>query len=352
MKGILLNLLHASGAFAPCRWAHRHQAMILTYHRFGERETGAGISARAFAEQLDYLAAHYTLVSLSQMAMWLTGSKPLPSRMAAITIDDGYHDTYDIAFPLLRKHRVPATVFVVSDFVSGRIWLWTDKSRYLTERAGCQRLALTLEGQVLEIDLSSNAARRAAPEKINARLKILPEDARDAALQRLAAKLSVPLPEHPPAKFASIRWDQAREMAANGVEIGSHTVTHPILPHLSEERLRQELHQSKAQIETELRRTVETFCYPNGNFDLRVLREVAQAGYQCAVTTKAGWNGWPGNPLALRRIHGEYDLAHFVQTTSGFEQAKNRWRHYIGSSARKRMPGAGTDNAGEGLMAS
>ena len=66
MKGSVLNLLRITGAFAPFRWAHRHQALIVTYHRFSEREGGARISARAFAEQVKYLAAHYTLVPLSQ----------------------------------------------------------------------------------------------------------------------------------------------------------------------------------------------------------------------------------------------------------------------------------------------
>jgi peptidoglycan/xylan/chitin deacetylase (PgdA/CDA1 family) len=347
MKDILLNLLQVSGAFAACRWAYRRQALILTYHRLSEREDGVRISARAFSEQLEYLSAHYTLVPLSQMTMRLTGSQPIPSRMAAITIDDGYQDAYDIAFPLLRKYRAPATVFVVSDFVEGRIWLWTDKARYLTERATVGQQTVTIANHSVEIDLSRTTTRVAAARKINAALKTLPEEARDAALARLAGELNVPLPEQPPAEFGSIRWEQAREMAANGVEIGSHTATHPILPRLSDERLRQEMRQSKDHIETELRRKVETFCYPNGDSDSRVRREIERAGYGCAVTTDAGWNDEQSDPLALRRIHGEYDLAHFAQSTSGFELAKTRWRRW-----RRPVGEVAGDTASKELAAS
>lgn len=336
MKGKLLNLLHAAGAFAPCRWVHRRQALILNYHRFCEREDGVRVSARAFAEQLEYLSAHYTLVPLSQMAMSLAGSRPIPARMAAITIDDGYHDAYDIAFPLLRKHRAPATVFVVSDFVEGRIWLWTDKARYLIARTSGQPRTITIEERALDVDLSSDAGRLAAAVKINTALKVLSEEARDAAIHRLAGELNVFLPDQPPVEFSSISWQQAREMAANGVEIGSHTVTHPILPGLSDERLRQELHQSKACIEAKLGRKAETFCYPNGNYDLWTRREAERAGYSCAVTTEAGWNDGQSDPLALCRIYGEYDMAHFVQSTSGFEQMKNRWRHRLSPSRASR----------------
>src|SRR5215510_2506872 len=134
MKGSVLNLLRRSGAFAPFRWAHRGQALILTYHRFSEGGDGERISARVFSEQVKYLAAHYTLVPLSQLADCLR-RREIPPSLAAITIDDGYRDAYEIAFPILRKHCAPATVFVVTEFVEGTTWLWTDKARYLTARA-------------------------------------------------------------------------------------------------------------------------------------------------------------------------------------------------------------------------
>src|SRR5215475_8530252 len=116
MKRTILNLLRITGAFAPFRWAHRRQALIITYHRFSESEGGARISARSFAEQMKYLAAHYTLVPLSRLGDCLQ-RREIPPRLAAITIDDGYRDAYEIAFPILRKHCAPATVFVVTEFV-------------------------------------------------------------------------------------------------------------------------------------------------------------------------------------------------------------------------------------------
>src|SRR5689334_14152308 len=103
MKEAALNLLRITGSFAPFRWAHRGRALIITYHRFSEREGGARISARAFAEQVKYLAAHYILAPLSQLADCLR-RREIPPGLAAITIDDGYRDAYEIAFPILRKH--------------------------------------------------------------------------------------------------------------------------------------------------------------------------------------------------------------------------------------------------------
>jgi peptidoglycan/xylan/chitin deacetylase (PgdA/CDA1 family) len=291
--------------------------LIITYHRFSEREGGARISARALAEQVKYLAARYTLVPLSRLADCLRKRK-LPPRLAAITIDDGYRDAYEIAFPILRKHCAPATVFVVTEFVEGTTWLWTDKPRYLTASAAGQSVDIGIGGRNLRLELNGAASRAVAAGLINAALKPLSEEARDALIERLAFELGVKLPERPPAEYGAINWRQAREMADAGFEIGSHTLTHPILTGLGDARLRKEIAQSRDRIQNAIGRKVETFCYPNGDYDLRTQREVARAGYHLAVTTDVGLNNGRNDPLALRRIHGEYDLARFAKNTSGF----------------------------------
>ena len=320
MKRSILNLLQCAGAFAPFRWANRRQVLIITYHRIGEGEGGPRISARAFAEQARYLAAHYTLVPLSRLAECLQRRR-VPPRLAAITIDDGYRDAYEIAFPILRKYRAPATVFVVTEFVDGTAWLWTDKPRYLTALAAPQSFEIGVGARTLRLELNGGASRAVAAALINAGLKPLPEEDRNASIERLAFDLRVKLPERPPAAYSAINWGQAREMSDAGVEIGSHTLTHPILTGLGDERLREEVVYSRDRLQTALGRKVETFCYPNGDYDQRAQREVDRAGYQCAVTTEVGLNNERNDPLALRRVHGEYDLARFVKNTSGFAQA-------------------------------
>jgi peptidoglycan/xylan/chitin deacetylase (PgdA/CDA1 family) len=115
-------------------------------------------------------------------------------------------------------------------------------------------------------------------------------------------------------------------MYANGVEIGSHTLTHPILTNVGDDRLRRELRDSKLQLEEVLGHQVDQFCYPNGDNDDRVQSEVTRAGYRAAVTVVNGLNQRGDDPLSLRRVHTERDFAHFLQSTSGFEQLKKRLR--------------------------
>ncbi len=328
IKQSLLNLMRVSGAFDLMRFISRRRALILTYHRFsadGDGDDGK-TPARQFAEQLEFLTAHYDVVPLSQMVERITTRAPLPARLAAITIDDGYSDAYEVAFPLLRRYGVSASLFVVTEFADRRAWIWTDKARFLTRQAAPQRLAMRIGEIEARLELNGATSRRDASERVNSIIKRLPDESKEEALERLYHSLGVAMPQTPPEEFSSVTWDQAREMYANGVEIGSHTVTHPILTNVDDERLRRELRDSKSRLEEVLGHRSDLFCYPNGDNDERVRREVARAGYQAAVTVVNGLNRNGDDPLALRRVHTERDFAHFLQSASGFEQLKNRLR--------------------------
>jgi len=91
---------------------------VLCYHRFGSKPSKLTVTPAAFAAQMDYLARNgYHVIPLSQLNDFLEGKEPLPKKSVIITIDDGYRSTYDIAYPILKKHGFPATVYLYSDFV-------------------------------------------------------------------------------------------------------------------------------------------------------------------------------------------------------------------------------------------
>ncbi|HET9530422.1 MAG TPA: polysaccharide deacetylase family protein [Blastocatellia bacterium] len=326
MKQALLNLMQRTGAFAPFRLANRSRALILTYHRFGEDEAGLKTPPAVFEAQLQYLSARYRVVPLSSIAEALIEGRGVPAGVAAITIDDGYDDAYEIAFPLLRKYNLPATLFVVTGFVDNARWVWTDKMRFLAFKTEAPLLETVIGGRKVEARLGDRASRLQAAARANSLIKRLPDESKDEVIDRIALSLGVELPAAPPPEYRPVTWEQAREMDSSGLEVASHTVSHPILTNAADEQLARELSESKARLEGMLGHQVGSFCYPNGGHDGRVRRAVERAGYRCAVTTLPGFNDRQSDPLALRRIHTESDLAHFVQSTSGFEEFKNRIR--------------------------
>jgi peptidoglycan/xylan/chitin deacetylase (PgdA/CDA1 family) len=326
MKTVVGNVLRRVGAFTPFRLANRNKALILMYHRFTEHEDDNATSRGAFESHLRYLKAHYRLVPLSQIAGYLRAGGSLPPRLAAITIDDGYQDAFEIAYPLLRRHKIPASLFVVTDFIDRKTWLWTDKLKFMTPRTTSRWLEVSLNNAISRVELSDARSRRLAAAHINSLLKRQTNQCKELALSQISASLGVTLPAAPPEEFRPLTWEQVCELDRGGVEIGSHTVSHPILTRIDPERLRHELCASKTQLEAVLGRTVDMFCFPNGDYDQEVVDQVEEAGYRTAVTTDYGMNDAASKPLGLRRIAAESSLSRFVQSSSGFEAAKLKFR--------------------------
>lgn len=305
------------GAFAPFRWAMREKILILTYHRFSREKTEAKISAEEFETHLEYLKNHHRVLPLAEAIECLQNGKSLPPNTTVITIDDGYEDAYEIAFPLLKKFGFPATVYAITDFSDAKIWLWTDLMRYVLLNTKRDSVKIEFgETDKIEVDLTN---RLKTATHINSRLKKLPNEQKDAKIKELAKDLQVELPALPTADFVPMNWTQAREMDAENVNIESHTVTHPILTNISAKELDFEMQTSKKRLEEVLNRKVEHFCYPNGSFDENVQKAAENAGYKSATTTAYGFNDARTNRFLMNRIDAQSAIENFAQSASGFE---------------------------------
>jgi peptidoglycan/xylan/chitin deacetylase (PgdA/CDA1 family) len=123
---------------------------------------------------------------------------------------------------------------------------------------------------------------------------------------------------------------QLRELAGHGMEIGSHSVTHPRLPGLPPARLRREVARSKTDLEDLLGRPVASFAYPYGLYDDGVVAAVAAAGYRHACTTRCGWHRLRESPLLIRRVtvFGRDSLGAFARKLA-FADNEVGWRRLL-----------------------
>ena len=325
MKKQLLKTIFNYGGFTPFHWANRSKLLILTYHRFSRGEDASKVSASDFESHLQYLSLHNTVLSLAEAVESLKNGTSLPPNATVITIDDGYGDAYEIAFPKLKKYGFPATVYAITDFVDQKIWLWTDLMRYVMAKTGDSEVSFDFgSGDIVRATLIDDAKRLETANRINERLKKMPNEQKDAKIVVIARQLNVELPSVPPPEFAAMTWDQARELDADGVRIESHTVTHPILTNVNQAELDFELRTAKARLEEQLGRSVEHFCYPNGSLNENVRQAAEAAGYASAVTTAYGFNDGGNDKLLLNRIDAQSAIESFAQSASGFEAVKQR----------------------------
>ncbi|HSK70477.1 MAG TPA: polysaccharide deacetylase family protein [Pyrinomonadaceae bacterium] len=320
MKKTLLKTIYNLGGFAPFHWAARGKILILMYHRFSREKNPFKISSAEFAAHLEYLSKRSRVLSLSETVERLQNKQPLPPNAAVITIDDGYADAYEIAFPILKKYKMPATLYAVTDFLDGKCWLWTDLMRFVLAKTERENLSIEFDdGEKIEAKLNDYFVRLEIAGRVNAKLKRLPDEFKNAKIKEISENLKVRIPELPPKEFAPISWEQAREMDAENLRIESHTVSHPILTNVSQARLFEELQNSKSRLEDVLERKIEHFCYPNGNLNADVQKAVEKAGYVSAVTTAYGFNSSQENEFTLRRIDAASEIEKFAQSVSGFE---------------------------------
>lgn len=311
------------GGFAPFHWANRNKVLILTYHRFSRQQHPSRVSAGEFRLHLEYLRVHNRVLPLTEVIDCLTDGKSLPPNTTVITIDDGYDDAFHIAFPLLKEFCLPATIYAVTDFCDQKIWMWTDKMRYILANTGGNSIKVDIgPAGTMEIRFADPSQTLAAADRINDRLKKLPDEQKDTKIRQIAGDMQVEIPDTPPADFAAMTWGQAREMDAENVRIESHTVTHPILTKVDQACLDLEMRASKKRLEEVFGRPVEHFCYPNGAFDASVRESVKSAGYMSAVTTAYGFNDAKADRFMMNRIDAQSSIESFAQSVSGFEAVK------------------------------
>lgn len=326
MKKAFLNLLFRTGSFAPFHAFNENKVLILTYHRFSETETPFTVSSSQLTAHLTYLTKHRKILSLTEISKRLRAGDEIPKNTAVITIDDGYRDAYEIAFPIFKKFAVPATLFVVTDFLDGKIWVWTDKMRFIASQMKTEKAAIEIAKQPVELENGTPAKIFQSGSKANSILKKLPNAEKDRLIEQIAEDLKVKLPDLPPAINSPILWEQAREMDAGSISIESHTVTHPILPNVSDTQLNFELQKSKKRLEEKLQKEIRSFCYPAGATNEKVWRAVKQNDYECAVTNRYGFNVKTANRFLLNRIDAQPEAAYFAQSTSGFEGFRRKFK--------------------------
>lgn len=280
---------------------------ILKYHRIGDGGPFLpSMPTAVFRRQLEYLAERFRVWSLED-AVRAMFDGDLPDNVVVITFDDGYRDNFVNGFPIVKELSLTATIFLATESIgSGKI-LWHDR----VFRAFNTTRRTTLDGFGPTSATYSIAGRRQRAEAMRCVLGFLkrlnPEE-RGAWIDRLVEGLAVEDPGTVPGLMLS--WDDIREMSAEGISFGSHTATHPILSRLSHNEARAEIVDSKRAIEDRLGIPVNSFAYPNGkqeDFTQGTKQLLAEAGYNCAVTTIFGTNRIDGNgrtqdPFELRRL--------------------------------------------------
>jgi peptidoglycan/xylan/chitin deacetylase (PgdA/CDA1 family) len=256
------------------------------------------ICAPRFDSICAWLASWFNVLPLDEAVVKMRAGT-LPARAACITFDDGYADNHDVALPILQRHGLCATFFIATGFLNGGR-MWNDTIIEAIRRSTKSILDLsTLELGTFPLD--SLAARKQAIAAVIDKIKYRSIDERIALTERAAELADVKLPQD-----LMMTSDQVRDMRRAGMQIGAHTVSHPILARLSADQCRQEIQGSKAFLEQLLQERIGLFAYPNGkpgeDYSAENMAIVQQLRFDAAVSTQWGASRQGDDIFAIKRF--------------------------------------------------
>lgn len=316
--------LYFTGAHAVLRRYFSGVGAILTLHHVRPPRPGRFQPNRLLEISPDFLDSVVTrlrragidLVSLDEMHRRLVEGD-FERRFVALTIDDGYRDIKEFAYPILKRHDAPFAIYIPTSFPDGlgQIW-WVALERIIANNAS---LTFLMDGEQRRCDCAGPADKRAVFASLYWWLRGRPTEAEILDFVRdLAARYGVAIDEI--CDRLCMTWNELREIAADPlVTVGAHTVNHVILAKASEEAARSEMKHGRMVLQAALGVDPVHFAYPYGAPDAAGPREfeiAAELGFKTAVTTRPGvlFAGHANRLMALPRLslNGEFQRSRYV----------------------------------------
>jgi peptidoglycan/xylan/chitin deacetylase (PgdA/CDA1 family) len=266
---------------------------VLTYHRVGRPEEHPFLDPRqisatpdVFEQQMHFLVGNYNVVHIEQIADAVVSGTRLPPKAVAITFDDAYCDVQQYAWPILKKYRLPATIFVPTAYPDqpGRSFWW-DRLYYAFNTTTRSELS---ESPLGRLSLKTPQERTRSRKRLQDHIKTLPHDVMMKIIDHTCEQLLNGRDKEQP--NAVIGWDDLRRLAKEGLALGSHTQTHPILTQIPLEQVRQEVRGALQDLRREIGNVLPVFAYPNGNNNVAILDVMKEEGYTLAFTAEGGFN--------------------------------------------------------------
>jgi peptidoglycan/xylan/chitin deacetylase (PgdA/CDA1 family) len=308
------------------RYAERGQLSVVTYHGVlpaaykvtDLQFDGSWVTPDVFRRQLRLLRSRYSVVSPAQVRLWCKGEGSLPSRAVLLTCDDGLANAVTDMLPILQEEGLRCLFFVTSRSLTEEPSMLWYEELYLTLRDVPEgAFEGTFCGVPVKTHLDSSLPQRTScwygMVETLSRCDI---QARLGFARAIRAKFCFPEDwslqhiKQGASRFRLLALSEIRRLLAAGMEIGSHTLSHPKLSQLPAESSWREISQSRCKLEKALGVPVWSIAYPFGGTDSVSTREMQmaeKAGYDCAFINFGGGFRKDSSWFGIPRVHISLD---------------------------------------------
>ena len=345
------------------RRVHAGEVCVLTYHGVLPEGSGAGaspaegtlVSAEQFRRQLRFLKSHYELITPEAFrGRWSDGAR-LPERAVLLTCDDGLLNVLTDMVPILLGEGARCLFLVTGaslDDAPASLW-YEELYRMLDDAPG--DAAVTIGAEKFKKDsLAQKDLVRHWWELVH-ELSKLDGDERSSAVHKLRSQWRLPKdwrmydPTDAQAerRHRLLNRAELQQLVAQGMTVGAHTMSHPILTQMPPELAAREIRECRTGLESYLQREVWALAYPfghEGSAAAREMRMASEAGYTCAFLNHGGGVSRGTSPrFALPRTHvtAAMSVPELEANLTGFHERLQRWkgggREQDGTSSRRRV---------------
>lgn len=301
LRQSLAALLYYSGLLALLDKltadADGKKPLVLMYHRvlpdagslLEYTQAGITVSTASFEAQISYLKKNYDVLSAKDFLRELRGEIRSTRNRVLITFDDGWYDNFVHAYPILKRYGVSATILVCTEMIGTSRKFWFHEIGYHLLRqkwsqAELDEVTTGIDPQ-LSIHVDENRAGFGLLDDVLGQVKSWTPEQIERLIRQFRAYGDPDLHEWDYTKVI-LDWSEIEAMDPAVIEIGSHGKSHRLLTQISEADLQTELKESKEILEQKLRRKIEMFAYPNGNYNSLVKSKTAESGYKCAFAVR------------------------------------------------------------------
>ncbi|MFZ5980947.1 MAG: polysaccharide deacetylase family protein [Candidatus Zixiibacteriota bacterium] len=286
--------------------------LILMYHDFAPDELPAEtkrplqekVTCSQFEAHIKAIKNNYRIITVEKAIREMMSEGGLKENSVAITFDDGYRSNYEVVYPLLKKYDIPVTIYLLIDWIDGRMTLWWDELADMVQAADLDRVnpepIRKILGEKLRLPLvkigNEYKNRVGFYEAVSLALMQMSDEVRPGKMEAIK-KIILPEGEYPRQALKSMTWGQVKDMADNGIEFGAHTLSHINLSYADPEAAAREIEASKKALEWQLGKEIRGFAYPYGYdppaYGRRIVPLLKEMKFDYACTS------WWGNNKSL-----------------------------------------------------
>ena len=340
MKQLFIKLANLVGETGIYHALFPDRIPVFMLHRItnGPTTLPGAMPAETLRKHLKYLAdRNYRVLTMNELLAVLGTKEAIPRKSVLFTIDDGFHDQFEVAASIFDEFGFPLNFFVITDLLDGMLWPWDDQITYAISHTQVTATEIELpSGKLHQIELAPGTAREQRRKLRNVLKQESQDQIYDWLKTELYHKLNVAFPSEIPPEYRPMSWENARSLSARGHGVYPHTRSHRILSKLPLEQKRLEIQESLKKVERELMFAPNVFAYPTGrpgDYDRNDIEELRRSGIQMAFTTV---------PDYVRKEQGMYELSRFSlpEEDSEYRRIVNRFealKHIIPSHQESRL---------------